>query len=379
MSYKKRHIADKRKLCPRCGSPLMEMGQYLKCSMCGYSKSRDEGPRVAIKYAEVGETKKEADVRLFEVLPSGISPANSLESDGVYLVADPAQNTIWLWKGNSARPKTVYDAGSAATRLKASEKLYSSKLVRVAEGEEPNNFPDIAKKALMSDVMVSEAKEAITIEPPAEGEVNIYMIEKGELKKIEKPVFTTGDSYLVDVGTHIWTWIGKNASVDEKFSAAHLATVLDVSRRGTPKITTVDQGSEPIEFKILLNEFSGGLKIVDKNIAETLLKHVEKEVYEPVLYRISSEDFETINDIVYIQVPCTKDSLDSEDVFLLDDRTNDKTYIWIGSQANVKEKVVAGQIARKFEAERAGVQDEVFMDEGEEPVEFKKILGMPTI
>ncbi|HUX98167.1 MAG TPA: hypothetical protein VMV49_01315, partial [Candidatus Deferrimicrobium sp.] len=113
------------------------------------------------------------------------------------------------------------------------------------------------------------------------------------------------------------------------------------------------------------------------NVAETLLKKVEKEVYEPVLYRISSEEFETINDIIFKQVPCKQDSLDSEDVFLLDDQTNNKTYIWIGAKANVKEKVVAGQIARKFEVERAGVQEEIFVEEGNEPEEFKDILGMP--
>ena len=285
------------------------------------------------------------------------------------------KNTIWLWKGKNARPKTVYDAGTAATRLKTSEKMFASKLVRVEEGEEPANFPDISGKQPISKEMIAEAKEAIdsiTIEPPPEGKINIYMIEKGELKKIDQAIFTSGDSYLVDAGNKIWTWIGKSSSVDEKFTAAHLATVLDVSRRGTPKITTADEGSEPKELRVLL----GGLKIVDKDLAESLLKKVVPETWPPALYRVSSEEFETINDIVYKQVPCKKESLDSEDVFLLDDRTNDKTYIWIGKTANVKEKVVAGQIARKFEAERAGVQDEIYVDEGEEPEDFLKLLGV---
>ncbi|MHA1266467.1 MAG: hypothetical protein ACTSRS_14630 [Candidatus Helarchaeota archaeon] len=374
MSYKMPDIKDKRKLCPRCGSPLMDMETHLKCPLCGYTKSSGSKPKVVIRFDESEGPKKREEIKIFQVTPSGLTTVKSLESSSVFLITDPAQNTIWLWKGKYARPKAVYDAGTAATRLKTSEKMYSAKLERVEEGEEPSNFPNVSGSSQISSEMISEAKEAITIEPPSEGSYNIYRIEKGELKKIDQPVFTTGDSYLVDAGNQIWTWIGKNSSVDEKFSAAHLATVLDVSRRGTPKITTVDQGSEPKELKTLL----GGLKIVEKDVAETLLKKVEKEVYEPVLYRISSEEYETINDIVYIQVPCTKESLDSEDVFLLDDRTNNKTYIWIGKDANVKEKVVAGQIARKFEAERAGVQEEIFIDEGEEPPDFKKLLGIPV-
>ncbi|MHA1648858.1 MAG: hypothetical protein ACTSYB_01600 [Candidatus Helarchaeota archaeon] len=375
MSYKMPKITDKRKLCPRCGSPLLSVGKVLKCPLCGYTQMQEgEAPKVTIRYTEPEVLKKEEPtIKIFQVLPSGVSPAPTLESDNVYLIADHAQNTIWLWKGSRARPRDVYNAGTAATKLKTSEKMYSAKLVHVEEGDEPPEFPEVAGKSIIREEMVSEAKEAIVIKPPPEGQHNIYLINKGELEKIDKPVFTTGDSYLIDAGDKIWVWIGQNATVDEKFSAAHLSTVIDVSRRGKPKITTVEQGKEPNELRVLL----GGLKIVDKDVAESLLKPVEKEVWEPVLYRISSEEYESIDDIVYVQVPCTKESLDSEDVFLLDDRTNNRTYIWIGSKANVKEKVKGGQIARKFEAERAGVQQEIFIDEGEEPEEFRRLLKFP--
>ncbi len=350
----------------------MDSGTYMRCAMCGYTKSQEDAvPKVVIRFDDTDVSKKKKDIKIFQVTASGTTSAKSLESDNVYLITDPAQGTIWLWKGSGARPKTVYDAGTAATRLKSSEKMFAAKLVRVEEGEEPTNFPDVSGTSGISTEMIAEAQEAITIEPPPEGKTNIYMIEKGELKKIDQAIFTSGDSYLVDAGDKIWTWIGKTSSVDEKFTAAHLATVLDVSRRGTPKISTADEGSEPKELKILL----GGLKIVDKDLAESLLKKVEKETWPPALFRVSSEEFETINDIVYKQVPCKKESLDSEDVFVLDDRTNDKTYIWIGKDASVKEKVVARQIAMKFEADRAGAQDEIFIDEGEEPEDFLKLLG----
>jgi ribosomal protein S27AE len=339
MSYKMPKITEAKKLCPRCGSPLMDMGKILRCAMCGYALVLEGEARVTIKYAEPEAKKKVPQIKVFQVVATGIASATTLESSGVYLVSDPAQNTIWLWKGKNARPGDAYNAGTAATKLKTSEKLFSSKLTRVDEGEEPSEFPDITQQAAITKEMVTEAKEAVmAIKPPATGELNIYLINKGELVKLDKPVFTTGDSYLVDGGNNIWVWIGKESSVDEKFTAAHLSTVLDVSRRGKPKITSVDQ------------------------------------TMEPVLYRVSSEEYATINDIIYIQVPCTKESLDSEDVFILDDQTNETVYIWIGSTSNVKEKVVAGQISRKFEVERAGVQKEIFVDEGQEPEEFKRIL-----
>lgn len=359
-----------------------------RCHLCGYMKG-GESAHATIKYAEPEARKKPKETRLFKVLPTGITSAVELEKTGVFLVADSESNTIWLWKGADAKAKDVYNAGTAATKLKTSEKMFSAKLTHVEEGSEPTEFPlrvgrKLMKKEAPSEAketvqplekeMISEAQEALSIAPPAPGQVNIYLVNKGQLQKIDQPVFTSGDSYIVDAGKQIWVWIGKSSSVDEKFSAAHLSTVIDVSRRGEPKVTSVDQGSEPKELRVAL----GGLKIVDANVADTLLKKVEKVVYEPVLYRISSEEFETINDIVYKQVPCAKESLDSEDVFLLDDKTNNKIYIWVGSTSNAKEKVVAGQIARKFDAERAGVQQAVMIEEGHETPEFKKLVGMPV-
>jgi hypothetical protein len=202
--------------------------------------------------------------------------------------------------------------------------------------------------------------------------MTVYRIEKGQPKKIDQAVFTSGDSYIVDFIDTIYVWIGKDATVDEKFTGAHVASMLDAVRSGTPKIITVDQGSEPLDFKAKV----GIIKVVDQDAAESLLSHYEKPIEEPMMFRVSSEEYETINDIQYVQVPLSKDSLDSEDVFLIDDRNNDKCYIWIGKDASVKEKVVAGRISRMFDAERAGAQYEIFVEEGSEPAELKQILGM---
>ena len=366
-------LEDKRKLCPRCGSPLMEEGEGVyRCHLCGYSKG-GEGVRPTIKFAEPEAAKKVKETKIYRVTATGMTLTTELERAGVFVIADAENNTIWIWRGAASKPKEAYNAGTAATKVKTSEKLYSAKLIYIDDGSEPPEFPLKAGRTRAKKEEISGAEEeALSIEAPAEGEANIYLIDKGELKKIDQPVFTSGDSYLVDAGMQIWVWIGKDSSVDEKFSAAHLSTLIDASRGGAPKVTTVEQGDEPKELRIAL----GGLKIVEANVADTLLKKVEKPVYEPVLYHIKSEDFETINDIVYKQVPLTKDSLDPGDVFILDDRPHEKIYIWVGSGSNAKEKVVGGQIARKFDAERAGVQEEIFVDEGEEPPEFKEILGM---
>ena len=83
-----------------------------------------------------------------------------------------------------------------------------------------------------------------------------------------------------------------------------------------------------------------------------------------VMFRVSSEEFEDINAMKMVQVPFSKNSLDSEDCFVLDLGTS--VYVWQGNACNVKEKVKAGQWARNIDAERAGDQNEQIFEEGDD-------------
>jgi len=351
-----------KKLCPRCGSPMSKKEEYLICPICHYTRKEKEDTSTVseIKIVDTEVKKEVKQGKIFQITNEGAVPVKKLESRGIYIITDPENNIIWIWKGsNLSSPRLAYKAGTESTKIKSSERLYGAKIVHVEEGTEPPEFP--------SQYLPGTTKEIQTFEKP-----KFYRVEKGELVEIPKPVFTTGDTYIVDNGDHIYIWLGVKSSTDEKFAAAVLSKVIDEQRRGKPEITTIEQGSEhnyPQFFKLV-----SGLKIVESDVAESLLKPVEKEYWEPVLYRISSEEFDSINEMIYIQVPCKLESLNSEDVFILDDRNSDTTFIWIGSKSNVKEKVVAGQLARKFEKERAGVQKEIYIEEGEEPEEFLRLL-----
>lgn len=197
----------------------------------------------------------------------------------------------------------------------------------------------------------------------------LYLVNKGSLEKISKPVFSMGDVYVVDDDKTIYVWIGSKASVDEKTAGAAQARTLDQQRGGAAKIITVDENQEPSAFLKLINPM-GAMKVVEKNIAKTLLKDVSTgdwagfEEWKNILYRVSSEEFEGINAMKMIQVPFTKDTLASEDCFVAD--LGNKVYIWQGRTCNVKEKVKAGQWARNIDYERAGSQNEQIFEEGDD-------------
>jgi len=195
------------------------------------------------------------------------------------------------------------------------------------------------------------------------------MINQGNLVAIKKPVFSTGDVYLLDDESTIFIWIGSKCSIDEKTTGAAQARSLDQQRGGAAKIITVDQNQETAEFLKLIASM-GPMKIVEKNIAKTMLKDVMTGDFAGftehvnVMYRISSEEFEDINAMKMIQVPYSKDSLDTEDCFVLDLGTS--VYVWQGQACNVKEKVKSGQWARNIDADRAGAQNEQIFEEGDD-------------
>jgi hypothetical protein len=203
--------------------------------------------------------------------------------------------------------------------------------------------------------------------------MKIYMINQGALVEQKELVFSTGDAYLIDNGAKIWIWLGKDCSVDEKGTAAVEARRIDDEQSGAAKIITVDQGEEIAEFLTLVN----GVKIVDKNLAKTMLKDVTTghfaghENFVNTLYRISSEEYEGIEAIKFLQVPFARNSLDSEDAFIAD--LGDNIWIWQGMFCNAKEKIKARTFATKFDAERSGAQTIKIFDEGEDE-EFLKIF-----
>ncbi|MFX1497514.1 MAG: hypothetical protein ACFFBH_08305 [Promethearchaeota archaeon] len=199
--------------------------------------------------------------------------------------------------------------------------------------------------------------------------MKLYLVNKGELNEINNPVLSKGDVYLLDDQKTIYVWIGSKCSVDEKTSGAAQARRLDQERGGAAKIITIDEGLESAEYLKAISSL-GTVKVVEKNVAKTLLKDVVTgdwagfTEHVNVLYRVSSEEFEGINAMKMVQVPFSKASLDTEDCFLAD--LGNKVYIWQGSQCNVKEKVKSGQWAREIDANRPGLQNETIFEEGDD-------------
>ncbi len=193
-------------------------------------------------------------------------------------------------------------------------------------------------------------------------EPTVYHIQKGRLVRMLDPgAFGRGDCYLVDSGLKIYLWIGPKSTADEKFLTAASAVMSDTDREGKADIDRIEGGNEPEEFKALFDDF----RLTDED-TEGILKKVHLETHEYKLWRVHREGDETF----FAEVPMNKDSLKTDDVFILD--TWDDIFVWRGKAASAREKFDGNILARRYDAERAGVQDIELIEEGDEPEEFLK-------
>ena len=190
----------------------------------------------------------------------------------------------------------------------------------------------------------------------------VYHVQKGKLVRMPDPgSFGRGDCYLVDAGMKIYLWIGPNSSVDEKFLTAASAVMRDQSREGKADIDRIDGGNEPADFKALFTDF----QLTDED-TEGILKKVHLETHEYKLWRVHREGDETF----FAEVPVNKDELKTDDVFILD--TWDDIFVWRGKGATAREKFDGTILARRYDAERVGVQEIEIIEEGNEPEDFLK-------
>jgi len=191
--------------------------------------------------------------------------------------------------------------------------------------------------------------------------VQVWRIEQFKVvhwPKNKYGTFYSGDSYIVlhtydrpaqkDLNKEtvkawdIHFWIGKDSSQDEYGTAAYKTVELDDLLGGEPVEYREIQGHESQKF---LSHFphitflSGGV--------QTGFKHVEKQSYKTRLLHIKGK-----HNVVVREVTCERASLNSGDVFLLD-QGND-IYQFQGAKAGLMEKNKAAQIGQAIDDERGG-------------------------
>jgi gelsolin len=167
--------------------------------------------------------------------------------------------------------------------------------------------------------------------------------------------FYNGDSFIIlhtykpdpasnELAYDLHFWIGSNSSQDEYGTAAYKTVELDTYLDDKP---VQHREVEGYESDLFLSYFPKGIMLMEGG-AESGFHHVKPEQYTPRLMHFSGQG----RKVIVSQVPASKSSLNSGDVYILD--MGLKIYQWNGSGASVFEKNKAMEFLNNLKSERVG-------------------------
>ncbi|KAM8875847.1 scinderin like a [Spinachia spinachia] len=204
--------------------------------------------------------------------------------------------------------------------------------------------------------------------------LQVWRIEKMDLAPVPPELygnFFTGDSYIVLNTTrapsyNIHSWLGKEASQDEKGCAAIFMTQLDTHLKGAPIQFTEYQNNESVTF---LGYFKSGIKYKKGGVASGFNHVVTNDADIQCLMHVKGRRI-----IRATEVPMTWDSFNKGDCFII--QLGKLIYHWSGSECNFFERLKTTEIAIAIrDNERQGRSELKMIDEGSEPEDVIEVLG----
>lgn len=171
-----------------------------------------------------------------------------LDTNDVFII-DNGSNKIAVWVGQKAGFQEKFKALKMANEIKSNrrgsfkvEVLEEAKtsvdhpmLMLLKGGDPPLKKPSEYK----GEMSISKLSDAT-------GKMELTTVMSGVLDKTK---LTSDGVFLVNTGTHLFVWIGKEAStLERKYSQSEAANYLARSKTPFNPITTVNEGQEPQNF-----------------------------------------------------------------------------------------------------------------------------------
>jgi gelsolin len=196
--------------------------------------------------------------------------------------------------------------------------------------------------------------------------IQIWRVEKFKIKawpEDQYGYFFDGDSYIVlnsyghpqSLRYNVHFWLGQYTTQDEAGTAAYKTVELDDYLGGLPVQYREVQGFESESFLNLFDQV-----IIQHGGIESGFRHVEPEKYRHRLLHVKG----TMKNLVVREVPLSSKSLNSGDVFILDEGT--EIYQFIGKHASNAEKQKAVKIIQSLDHERKAQIKGVVLEEANE-------------
>lgn len=250
---------------------------------------------------------------------------------------------------------------------------YQGKVLKLEDTNCAYIGSEIEKKVKLAAAQQEEAWKGVGQNPG----LMIWRIEKFnvvEWPKEEYGSFYSGDTYIIlytylkeggqEIRWNAHMWVGTFSTMDEAGTAAYKIVELDDVFDRKIVLFREAQGYESDTFL----EYFKTIRIMEGGI-ESGFKKVPVESYKPRLLHVrkGKKDFRVS------EVECAANSLNTDDVFILDAGLT--LYKWIGSTANSFEKFRAASVCEDIKKERNGKPKIIELEEKTNDESFWNILG----
>ncbi|KAJ0184373.1 hypothetical protein K1T71_000796 [Dendrolimus kikuchii] len=333
-----------------------------------------------------------------------------LSSSEIYVLDTPCSG-VYIWLGSGVEPevkKTYNEIANQYLELKGYPNWVN--VTRVSEGAESSTFKqyfhnwdtvatDGTVRALVSETdagyfsgdadesaaaakLIGKSASARGFMPDnGEGSLVVYRIADSTEDITDNfssgvTSFFSGDVYVVryqwtnDSGEDsyvIYYWAGSEATESDKQAASDLVSQLQEELEGRATVVYMPQGKETKHF---LNIFKGNVAIYLGGSSSDYQPQNANGSYDDDgirLFRVEGTELGV--DMRVQQVPETANSLEDDDVYLLE--TKDGVVVWNGKESNAKEQEAAQEFVKLI----AGDKEITTMEQGEETDAFWEALG----
>eukprot|EP00020_Sapocribrum_chincoteaguense_P003972 CAMPEP_0170751312 /NCGR_PEP_ID=MMETSP0437-20130122/11387_1 /TAXON_ID=0 /ORGANISM="Sexangularia sp." /LENGTH=417 /DNA_ID=CAMNT_0011090345 /DNA_START=124 /DNA_END=1377 /DNA_ORIENTATION=- len=197
----------------------------------------------------------------------------------------------------------------------------------------------------------------------------VLSIRERSSDKPKNKVFREGKWVEIDAPWEydVHFWLGEYTTQDEAGTAAYKTVELDTLLDDLPTQHREVQGHES---ELFLSYFNNEIQILSGGV-ETGFRHVETDAEKA---RARLLHVKGLNLVRVIEVPLSYESLNSGDVFILDDG-HETVIQWNGKKANRAERVKGTEVREAIRKDRKGKAMQRINDEGDEDDDFWELIG----
>ncbi|KAG9321770.1 hypothetical protein KVV02_005689 [Mortierella alpina] len=155
------------------------------------------------------------------------------------------------------------------------------------------------------------------------------------VREVPKSMINSGDVFILDTGSVLYQWNGKESSGIERVKAAEYAHGLESDRAGAISVETFDEGDR--DQRIFWSALGGEVEVKPADAVQDEPEYVKKLFWQATLLppNLSNASGKLEFTKEGLGPDVTRDLLNSSDVFILD--VQHEVFVWVGSGANAEE------------------------------------------